>query len=87
MIKLMIVGGFPPPGSKIFGGVVRSCNLLMRSDLSKNFNIIPFDSSQVSIPAPHLSKRLVLSLSRTFRFVMFLFIKRPNVCLIFLQMD
>lgn len=85
MIKLMIVGGFPPPGSKIFGGVVRSCNLLMRSDLSKNFNVIPFDSSQVSIPAPHLSKRLVLSLARTFRFVMFLFAKRPNVCLIFLS--
>ena len=85
MIKLMIVGGFPPKGSKIFGGVVRSCNLLMESDFANKFDIIPFDSTQVSIPAPHLSKRLVLSFSKIIRFVISLIIKRPNVCLIFLS--
>ena len=76
MIKLMIVGGFPSKGSKIFGGVVRSCNLLMESDLAKKFNIIPFDSTQASIPAPHLSKRLVLSFAKIIRFVISLFMKR-----------
>ena len=29
--KLLIIGGFPPPGKNVYGGVVRSCELLVNS--------------------------------------------------------
>ena len=44
-------GGFPPPGSKIFGGVVRSRNLLMRL-IFLRILLLFLLTLQVSIPAP-----------------------------------
>ena len=45
--KVLLVGGFPPKNNFIFGGQVSSCRTLINSSLTKKFNLITLDSSQL----------------------------------------
>lgn len=81
--KVLIVGAFPPPGRKIFGGVVTDCRSLMGSSFSSQFQLAVVDSTQVSNPAPPFMMRLLLSWRKlaifTYRIIAF----QPDVALIF----
>ena len=81
--KLMIVGGFPKKKNKIFGGVVKSSRILVDSEPFKYFDIIPFDSSQISNPPPVFIIRFFLSILRIIRFLFKINSKKPDVILIF----
>tara|TARA_X000000950_G_scaffold166898_1_gene203777 strand:- start:6918 stop:8033 length:1116 start_codon:yes stop_codon:yes gene_type:complete len=81
--KLMIVGAFPKKKNKIFGGVVKSSKILINSEPFKYFDIIPFDSSQISNPPPVFIVRFFLSILRIIRFLYTITYKKPDVILIF----
>lgn len=81
--KVMIVGGFPSSTSKIFGGIVTSCKLLLDSSLKEHFSLVLIDTTQVSNPPPKLLVRLRLAISRFFYFVKQVWIVRPQAVLLF----
>lgn len=83
MKKLLIVGAFPSLGKKIFGGIARSCNLLVKSEQFSKFEIIRLDSSQISHPPPNFLIRLALSVLRMNRFIYEMIKHKPRVVLIF----
>lgn len=81
--KLLIVGAFPPPGRKIFGGIVTSCRSLLDSSFSRQFELILVDSTQVSNPPPPFAKRLWLAFARFLKYLRVLRGNRPDAVLIF----
>ena len=81
--KLLIVGSFPKKGSKIYGGIARSCEILIKSEEFSKFQIIKFDSSQNSNPPPHFIIRLHNAIIRLIKFPIFLLYQRPKFNLIF----
>ncbi len=83
MKKLLIVGAFPTIQNKIFGGIAKSCELLIESNIFNDLKIIKLDSSQISHPPPNFFIRLILSIFRMIKFLSKLLIDRPNVVLIF----
>ena len=83
--RLLIVGAFPPEGTKIFGGHVRVCNTLLSSGLHDEFEIKTIDSTQKSNPPPRLLRRATFAVWRLLHFTIALGTFRPAVCLIFTQ--
>ena len=81
--KLLIIGAFPPKNKKVYGGVLKSCQILMNSNFSDEFNIITLDSTQRSNPAPHISIRFFYSLTRMLSLFKILILERPKATLIF----
>lgn len=81
--KLLIVASFPPKGKKIIGGIERSSRILSESKYIKEFNLIKFDTSQISHPPPKFLIRLFLATIRVFRFILNIILHRPNSALIF----
>ena len=81
--KHMIVGAFPKKKNKVFGGVIKSSSMLIDSEPFKYFDIIPFDSSQISNPPPVFIVRFFLSIVRIIRFLYTITSKKPGVILIF----
>ena len=79
--RLLIVGSFPK--REIFGGIQQSCKLILDSSFFSDFELILFDSSQISNPPPPFIVRFYLAGTRTFRFLFNLFKKRPQAALIF----
>lgn len=81
--RLLIVGGFPPPGSKIIGGVVTSCRSLMRSSFADRFDIATVDSTQVSNPPPGRVRRINGAVRRAVKFLSQMRRHQPNAVLLF----
>jgi glycosyltransferase involved in cell wall biosynthesis len=81
--KLLIVGAFPPPDSKIFGGIVTTCRVLSESSLRDNFHLVLIDSTQISNPPPSLGVRLLLASKRLIIFTISLYSARPDAVLLF----
>lgn len=81
--RLLIVGGFPDPGSKIIGGIVASCRNLMGSSLPDRFDIATVDSTQVQNPPPGFWTRLRLARRRMGNFYRSLRQHRPHAVLLF----
>lgn len=81
--RLMIVGAFPPQGTRIFGGVITSCRLLQQSSLSQRTSLTLIDSTQVSNPPPGLALRAWHALVRTIRYVVAFNRVRPDAVLLF----
>ena len=73
--KLLIVGSFPTIENKIFGGISKSCEILLNNKNFNAFEIIKFDSSQISHPPPKLYVRSILALYRLLRFILQLIVK------------
>lgn len=81
--ELLIVGSFPKKNQRIYGGIARSCEILIESSYLSQFEIIKFDSSQQSKPRPVLLLRSYRAFIRLIKFPFVLSIKRPKVILIF----
>ena len=78
---LLIIGAFPKIA--IYGGIYRSCKLILDSPHFSDFKLILFDSSQISNPPPLFLVRFFLAGARLIRFLFQLLVKRPNAALIF----
>ena len=65
----MIVGAFPPVDANIFGGVVTSCHLLVKSSLPEKAQLVLFDSTQFSNPPPGFFVRAFRAFLRVFAFL------------------
>lgn len=81
--KLLIVGSFPSKKRKIIGGIERSSRILKDSKWFNDFDLIKFDSSQISHPPPNIFIRFILAIERLFRLVYILIFDRPKTILIF----
>ncbi len=82
-LKLIVVGSFLAEKKKIYGGIARSCQILLQSSFSKRFTIIQVDSTQISNPPPGLMTRSVLALRRLGVFIWQLIRHRPDGVLLF----
>jgi glycosyltransferase involved in cell wall biosynthesis len=81
--RVLFVGAFPPPGSKIVGGMVTSCAALLASSFAVRLDLDLLDSTQISNPPPGLARRLLLAVRRCGRFVSRMERRRPDVVLLF----
>ena len=80
--KLLFVGAFPKD-SKIFGGNVTACNVLMKSDFAKKVDVIKLDTTQSAHPLPNFFIRLSNALKRLNLFYKFLKYEKVDCVLIF----
>ena len=83
MKKIFIVGAFPKKNKIIYGGIFKSCSLIINSQYFNPFDIYKFDSSQFSQPPPIFIIRFFLALQRLALFFIKIFLKKPNLVLIF----
>lgn len=81
--RLLIVGAFPPPGTKIYGGVITSCRLLLESNLPVRAELVLLDSTQISNPPPGLFVRAIRAAKRTLRYIGAFEKSRPDSVLLF----
>ena len=81
--KILIVGGFPIKGKEVYGGIITSCELLLKSTIRDRFEIIILDSSQISNPPPNIVIRGLLSISRLFLLIIKILKHKPQASLIF----
>jgi len=81
--KILIVGAFPDPSSKVVGGVLRNCEVLVQSEFSRRYDLSFVDSTQKSNPPPGLIMRAVYAAGRWFRFLQALAANRPDFTMIF----
>lgn len=81
--KLLVVGAFPSDTSKIFGGIVTTCQILLRSEFPRRFELVLIDSTQRSNPPPALFKRLIFSLVKSARYCYKLLATSPDAVLLF----
>lgn len=81
--KMLFVGAFPKKEFSVFGGIVSDCRVLLNSSLSKKFELILLDTTQVSNPPPMLFVRIVLAIKRFLIFLVLVERKKPDVLLIF----
>jgi glycosyltransferase involved in cell wall biosynthesis len=82
---LLIVGAFPIKNKVIYGGILKSCKIILDSPISKEFRIIPLNSSQISNPPPGLIVRTYLAFIRLIKLIGKLIYFRPKVALIFVS--
>lgn len=81
--RLLIVGAFPPPGKIIYGGISKSCEILLQSSLKNRFEITTLDSSQISNPPPRFLIRGLIAIRRLFLLIIYLNKYKPQASLIF----
>ncbi len=86
--KLLIVGAFSSTKGKennrpVYGGILRSTEIIMNSESFNSFEIVPLDSSQISNPPPNILFRVCFAARRIFRIIKILAIEKPNASLIF----
>ncbi len=68
---------------KIYGGINTSCKLILESSYFGSFQIIPFDSTQISNPPPNFIIRMFLAWVRLIHFGIKILLKKPKISLIF----
>ena len=81
--RILIVGSFPKSKNKVYGGIQRSCEILLKSNEFNSFEIIPFDSSQISNPPPKLLIRSFYAILRIIKFPFIITFYKPKSILIF----
>lgn len=81
--KLLIVGAFPPEGTRIYGGIISSCAELLKSSIHEHFDLILLDSTQKTNPPPSLILRLWYAILRFFKFIIIISFKKPDAILLF----
>jgi hypothetical protein len=81
--KVLIVGAFPPPEIKIFGGHVTSCRSILDSSFARQFELLLVDSTQISNPAPGVALRGLLALQRFLIFLLKMISQKPQVVILF----
>ena len=81
--RLMIVGAFPPPDTRIFGGVITSCRLLQQSSLPRRSVLTLIDSTQIANPPPGWFTRARSAFARTLVYMAMFREPRPDAVLLF----
>lgn len=81
--RLLVVGAFPEPGSKVVGGVVTACRELMRTSFPSRFVLKLIDSTQKSNPPPPLGLRAFYAGKRVLGYLSQFERFRPEAVLIF----
>ena len=81
--KLLIVGAFPPKNKDIYGGILKSCNIISKSEIYNKFEVITIDSCQISNPPPIFLIRSILAIKRIIILLFKLISNKPHVALIF----
>jgi glycosyltransferase involved in cell wall biosynthesis len=81
--KVLIVGAFPQPGSKVVGGVLRNCEILVQSAFSSIYDLSFVDTTQRSNPPPPLLHRVFYAVGRWKSFIQTLLRHRPDYSMIF----
>lgn len=81
--KLLIVGAFPRSDRRIYGGILKSCSIILKSKISKEFEVITINSSQISNPPPNFFIRSILAFNRIINLFFKLISYRPDASLIF----
>ena len=84
--RVMVVGGFPTAGKKVYGGIVTSCTALLGSSLPEKSNLVLFDSSQRSNPPPALWLRFWDAILRQLKFFYVFESTRPDIVLFFVAL-
>ena len=82
--KVFIVGGFPHPDKKTYGGQVTACTKLLESSFSDLYSVSTLNSSQTSNPPPQFLIRLLFAVKRLILFNIRMIFFRPDVSIIFL---
>lgn len=82
---MLFVGAFPPPESRVVGGIVASCKSLLDSDLKNFADLLLLDSTQISNPPPGLLVRSWIALHRFVKYCRQLRASRPDLVLIFMS--
>ena len=80
--KLLIVGSFPRSDKKIYGGIAKSCKILLESETFSKYEIQTIDSSQ-SNPSPILIIRIINAIKRTFKLLYKFTFDKPKSIIIF----
>ena len=81
--KLLFVGAFPPPESRIVGGMVTACRALVEAGLADRVDLRPLDTTQISNPPPPLIRRAGLAIGRFAVLLRQLAFNRPDAVLLF----
>ncbi len=81
--RLLIVGGFPPPGRAVYGGIVTLCRTLLDSSLPARAALTLIDTTQSAHPLPHVAQRAWLALQRMCGYVAALERSRPDAVILF----
>ena len=81
--KILIVGSFPSSKKKVFGGIAKSCEILIKSKNFSSFEILTFDSSQISNPPPNIIIRSLFAFFRLVNFPIKLIVEKPKCVIIF----
>ena len=76
--KVLIVGGFRGAEFGVYGGVVRSCELLMKSNFTQVFVVVLVDSTQRANPVPNVFKRLFYAILRMFVFFLSMLVRQAG---------
>lgn len=82
-IRVLFVGAFPPPGHRIFGGMVSSCRALLQSSFAQRVDLDLLDTTQISNPPPMIVIRSLLAAQRFVRYVWRFERRRPDAVLLF----
>lgn len=81
--KILIIGSFPKKNKKVFGGINKSCNILINSVEFKKYDILTIDSSLSNNPTPNILIRILLASKRFIKFYYYLIFNKPDTILIF----
>lgn len=68
---------------RIYGGILKSCSIILKSKISKEFEIIKINSSQISNPPPNFFIRSILAVNRIINLLFKLISNKPDASLIF----
>lgn len=80
---LLIVGAFSIKNKSIYGGILKSCNIILESNMADNFKIIKLNSAQISYPPPKILIRSLKAFIRIFKFFIQMVYHKPRCVLIF----
>ena len=81
--KVLIIGSFNSGAQVIYGGIEKSCRILLNSPFAKKFEVSTLDSSQANNPPPNIFIRTKFSFIRFLKLIDILIRKRPEVALVF----
>lgn len=81
--KILVVGGFRGKDFGVHGGIVRSCELLMKSNFKDVFDVVVVDTTQRTNPPQNILYRFCHAFFRFFIFLHRCFLERPDGLLIF----
>lgn len=81
--RLLLVGAFPPPDTRIFGGIISACAALLASSMPSRVAMDLIDSTQISNPPPRAPVRLALAVRRVGAYLRRLLFRRPDVVMLF----